>query len=165
MRPEVPKEAQVQNRSATLINGLGGRDAVASEPLDREVKVAWNATKASASASTPTSAPGGTLHRTLRCQRARKKRFGDVSDAALSPTRSRSSCALLLSRTANDSVTGRPIWSSAPVCSRPASLAPSPNHRRYSSTIPQSPPTGVGAAVAGAAIARSGRGQLRPGLA
>ena len=35
-------EAQVQMRSATLINGLGWRDAIASEPLDRQVKVAWN---------------------------------------------------------------------------------------------------------------------------
>jgi hypothetical protein len=35
--------ARVQIRSATLINGLGGRDAaIASEPLDRQVKVAWN---------------------------------------------------------------------------------------------------------------------------
>ena len=33
---------RVQIRSATLINGLGGRDAIASEPLNRQVKVAWN---------------------------------------------------------------------------------------------------------------------------
>jgi hypothetical protein len=34
--------ARVQIRSATLINRLGGRDALASEPLDRQVKVARN---------------------------------------------------------------------------------------------------------------------------
>ena len=34
--------ARVQIRSATLINGVGGRDALASEPLDRQVKVARN---------------------------------------------------------------------------------------------------------------------------
>ena len=33
---------RVQIRSATLINRLGGRDALASEPLDRQVKVAQN---------------------------------------------------------------------------------------------------------------------------
>ncbi len=32
--------SRVQIRSATLINGSGGRDAIASEPLDRQVKVA-----------------------------------------------------------------------------------------------------------------------------
>ena len=33
-----PKETRAQIRSATLNNGLGGRDALASEPLDRQVK-------------------------------------------------------------------------------------------------------------------------------
>lgn len=35
-------EPRIQVRSAILINRLGGRDAVASEPLDRQVKVALN---------------------------------------------------------------------------------------------------------------------------
>ena len=34
--------ARIQIRSATLINGLGGRDVRASDPLDRQVKVALN---------------------------------------------------------------------------------------------------------------------------
>ena len=34
--------ARIQVRSAILINRLGGRDAVAFEPLDRQVKVALN---------------------------------------------------------------------------------------------------------------------------
>jgi len=40
--PYTYKQSRVQIRSATLINELGGRDAIASEPLDRQVKVAWN---------------------------------------------------------------------------------------------------------------------------
>lgn len=36
------KMARVQIRSATLNNRWGGQDVRASEPLDRQVKVAWN---------------------------------------------------------------------------------------------------------------------------
>ena len=38
-------QARVQIRSATLINRLGGRGAIASEPLDHQVKVANNGAK------------------------------------------------------------------------------------------------------------------------
>ena len=83
-------ETRVQVRSATLINGLGGRDAIASELLDRQVKVAWNEVHTlHPSRTIPNCHPqaiyqriyadqrnGGTPHRALRCQKARRKRYG-----------------------------------------------------------------------------------------
>ena len=173
-------QPRVQIRSATLINGLGGRDAIASEPLDRQVKVAWNelhtfirgeryqiaillkvghkqsdvarlmnrhpaafpprhgpslrpnwpsygvpnrfpaisslagssalATKPSISASTPTGALVAHCTAPRVARRPAESVMVAATDAALSPTRCRSSNATPLSMAANASATGKPIW-------------------------------------------------------
>ena len=62
---------------------------------------------------------GGTLHRALRCQKARRKRYGGGEHRGSNrhPGVDRERTAIFDRRDA--SVTGRATWSSAPVINRP----------------------------------------------